>query len=187
MRDISSSSRAGFGIFLVFLKNCIGEMASGSQAPHHSSDEDILEEDPPKQRPESVVWTFFTFPAGEKKVNARKVTCLLCDRVLSRGSDKKYSCGTASMYKHLRTIHPKNLAREEMRRAAKNPPPGIASTSGASTSAPPVDIRPEFAFLQQHCTKCKTIICYGEQSVDAICAAQRNHKSTFIFIFLFLE
>ncbi|XP_078528097.1 uncharacterized protein LOC144805819 isoform X2 [Lissotriton helveticus] len=156
----------------------------------HSSEEEFVAEEARPKRKEALIWKFFTFPNGEKKVNAAKVTCKVCGTTLSRGDPtKKYSFGNARMVRHVKTLHPRNYERASCARLQDDPPPAVSGTSTAPSTAPSSphpdiqpafgdlipDIQPNFRHIMCCCIFCDEILAYGEQSISLICQRQQEH------------
>ncbi|KAJ1119589.1 hypothetical protein NDU88_007774 [Pleurodeles waltl] len=59
------------------------KMAAASPPTDDIPSSHFEEKEPPRKKKDTIVWTFFTILEGEK-VNARKVTCSLCNKGLSR-------------------------------------------------------------------------------------------------------
>ena len=60
----------------------------------------------------SVAWRLFNVNEND----ASKVTCRLCENVISRGGKSERHFTTTNMIKHLRTHHKEELEKEEIRR-----------------------------------------------------------------------
>lgn len=172
----------------------------GPQGPpqHHTGGEEedeeeeeeeerqFLPEDPRPYKPkEHIIWQFFKIPRGQKKVNAAKVTCLICGSILSRGNpNKKYSFGNHTMIRHMNRLHPNNYAAAEVREMAQNLPPSLPSTSSMHQPTPSgrdsremvPNIQDFFGNYKIMCKFCGALLAYGEQSIKLINVAGQNHK-----------
>lgn len=160
----------------------------GSMSSHSSEDEFLREE--VKAKKNAAVWSMFTFPEGQSKVNAPLVTCKICHKVLSRGDvAKHYSFSNTSLIRHCIRYHPKNYAvakqkelRERVEAAGSaSTSEGAPSTSALPSGSPSDLVCPEFAELRVYCKHCPELISYGETSLAVICRMQREHRCAVAF------
>lgn len=142
--------------------------------------EDFEEKEPPQKRA-SVAWDCFKIPSGELKTAAKLVQCTICDKTLSRGTNKKCSCGTTSMLYHLKTYHKKRLQLAIKQREAGGPSPSVAAATIPSQKVPSevqistTDMAPEFSSMAMYCMDCSVVISAGEQCLTAIRNAAKQH------------
>lgn len=90
------------------------------QDDEHEERQFLPEQPRTSHRKENFIWQFFKIPKGQKKVNARYVTCLICQDRLSRGTDKKYSFGNYTMHRHMTRWHPNNYSAAQFRNDLDN-------------------------------------------------------------------
>ena len=171
-----------FGNFF-FLLWQIYNMASDEQEAGPS----FIIPDEPDPKPASLVWDYFSLAPGEKRVSGRFVTCKICNSILSRGTAKQYSFGTSSLWKHLRTMHPRNFAAIHQRRDQPTSATGVSAptvvdpaattssnvSSGVFSSDDQSDI---FGLLRAHCVKCNCPMAVGQTTYSGFTDAVRNHR-----------
>ena len=147
------------------------------------------EEEPDVSEPkkESPDWKYFKIGSEENKVSARKVECTICHKYLSRSTVKEYSFGTSSMWKHLRTMHPRTYGRmmkEQVQPSEDNTTPAVQPQAGPSTSTATArrgdmfcvpDESPYLAKTIVHCATCHMPLAIRVSSFTEFLGAIESH------------